>query len=475
MMLFRKSVIGGAELWRTDSQGGVAQRLLEKVWGYTWSPDGKWIAYTQSLPQGGASLWVTKADGSGKQKVIERLKTGRVHWSGEGRLIYMAPDGSIMGVGQDGTQVRQLVPPLIPSANRFALSPDGDRLALASEAEVWLVDLEKPEELISITPYSGAFEGSIAWSPDGSKVAYSSRSSIYIVDKDGEHIANVKTAWQPWDLAWSPDGKVLAFIGRTEERGLSFEIYLTDAEGKRVKQLTNDREGNLQGGHKNSLTWFPDGGKLIYGTSRLPGQKVQVIELTTNMSQSKGYDKTHVDDAEGKMLSPFSLGAQNSRTPVLSDCPYQEGNDGTIWVWAEYHDPQGLGRTLQIPFEIGVYEEEPEWSNYLGGVLEGEIGGSPPETLLEDWQPEMARGFSVAARTVATYWCPHSIVTDVNGITHYGLNDWQYQTYRPGWSAARAEDYRGFTTPASTSKSTKAQSSPPTAAGTCWSTTSRPR
>ncbi|MCR4408362.1 MAG: hypothetical protein NUW24_15830 [Anaerolineae bacterium] len=445
-MLFRKRVIGGDELWKTDSQGKAAQRLLEKVWEYAWSPDGEWIAYTQSISEGGASLWVMRADGSEKQQVGEQLKTGQVQWSGEGRLVYMAANRSIMDVGRDGARVRQLVPPLIPSANRFAISPQGDRLALATEPEVWLINLEKPEEPISIAPYYGAFEGSIAWSPDGSKVAYSSRSSIYIVDKDGEHIANVKTAWQPWDLAWSPDGKVLAFIGRTEERGLSFEIYLLDAENKRVKQLTDDREGNVAGGMKYSLTWSPDGSRLIYGTSQLPGQKVQVIELTTNTSQGKGYDKAHVDDAEGKILPPFSLGAQNSRTPVLSDCPYQEGNDGTIWVYRQRYCPPEIPPeecTQQIPFEIGIYEEDPTWSNYLGGVLEYEIGGTT-ETPLEDWQPEMARGFSVAARTVATFWCPRSVVTDVNRITHYGLNDWQYQAYRPGWSAARAEDYRGF-------------------------------
>jgi len=265
MMLFRKRVIGGSELWRTDAQGRVAQQLLERVGGYTWSPDGKWIAYTQAIPQKGASLWIMRPDGSGKQKVVEELKTGEVYWGSEDRLIYIALDGSIMSVTRDGAQVKQLVAPLIPSViplvARSALSPEGNRLALGGP-DVWLVNLEKPEELKKITPYYGAFSGirgGLVWSPDGSKVAYASDHEIYIVDKEGSNATKVKTAWEPSDLAWSPDGKVLAFIGRTEERGLSFEIYLTDAEGKRVKQLTNDREGNLQGGHKNSLTWFPDG------------------------------------------------------------------------------------------------------------------------------------------------------------------------------------------------------------------------
>jgi Tol biopolymer transport system component len=85
-MLFRKRVIGRTELWLTDSQGRAAQRLLEEVWNYAWSPDGKWIVYTQSLPkpQKGASLWVMKVDGTEKRKVAEPTKTGQVEWTKDG-------------------------------------------------------------------------------------------------------------------------------------------------------------------------------------------------------------------------------------------------------------------------------------------------------------------------------------------------------------------------------------------------------
>lgn len=278
MMLFRKRVVGGSELWLTASQQGTAQRLLEKVWGYVWSPDGKWIAYTQSFSQGGASLWVMSADGSEKRKMIERIKTGQVQWLDENQLVYIASNGSIMSVGRDSHQVTRLVPPLISSVNQFALSPDGERVVLSDEAEVWLIDLRKPEELINITPYDGAFWGSVAWSPDGNWVAYSSQSEIYLVDKDGTSIIAIPSGWYPHALAWSPDGRILASIGRVEQRGFSYEIYLTAIDSKTTKRLTHDNE-NTAMGEKYTLTWVPDAHRLIYGTSRLPTQKIEVIEL----------------------------------------------------------------------------------------------------------------------------------------------------------------------------------------------------
>lgn len=330
-MLFTKPVIGGRELWLTDSRGKNPQRLLEKVWDYAWSPDGKWIAYTQSLPepQKGASLWVMKFDGTGKRKLAEPLKIGKVEWVRDGYLVYLAADGSIKRVSQDGAKSDLLLPSLINGINLFAISPKGDRVVLAIGGESWIANLEKPGELKKIVPYTGAFGGWFAWSPDGSKLASPSMHSVFLVDKDGNLISEVQTAWEPWILTWSPDGKILAFIARTEEKGLSFEIYLLDPETQMVKQLTDDREGDkAPGGLKNSLSWSPDGKRLLYGTSRLPGQKVQVIEITygPNVTRPEG----RFPGKGGTNVIPFVPTSSEIYTPALSDCPYQEGNDGTI-------------------------------------------------------------------------------------------------------------------------------------------------
>lgn len=130
-MLFRKPVVGGDELWITDSRGKNARRLLERVWDYARSSDGEWIAYTQPLPkpQKGASLWVMKVDGTIKKKLAEPLKTGQMAWTKDNRLVYLAADGSIMSVTWDGKQIRLLA--LSFKALRFSISPDGRYLAIA--------------------------------------------------------------------------------------------------------------------------------------------------------------------------------------------------------------------------------------------------------------------------------------------------------------------------------------------------------
>lgn len=132
-------------------------------------------------------------------------------------------------------------------------------------------------------------------------------------------------------------------------------------------------------------------------------------------------------------------------TPVVQaqnpypDCP---PNTTIIWVDREQHaDPVVGPHVVQINFEQGQSWDpyESRWlTNYLAGVLEGEIGGSL-ETPLSAWQAMAAQAMAVAARTVAYDWCGAVII---NG--HRGVNDYSRQHYWPGHAAARAGEYRSF-------------------------------
>lgn len=132
-------------------------------------------------------------------------------------------------------------------------------------------------------------------------------------------------------------------------------------------------------------------------------------------------------------------------TPVVQaqnpypDCP---PNTTIIWVDREQHaDPVVGPHVVQINFEQGQSWDpyESRWlTNYLAGVLEGEIGGSL-ETPLSAWQAMAAQAMAVAARTVAYDWCGAVII---NG--HRGVHDYSRQHYWPGHAAARAGEYRSF-------------------------------
>ncbi len=427
-------------LWRTDAQGKSSTLLAEQVALAAWSPDSTRIAYMRRAETGQVSLWIMQADGTEHKLLTEDISHNNpcLDWLEDDIVVYFGKDDVVVGKSLKGAVVKQLTPPdlmIDPFVGTFALSPQGDRAIFGMGPELWLVpfDTQRP---ITITSYLGAFSGineGIAWSPKGSRIAYSSRSSIYFVDDEGQNISEIKTVWEPSDLVWSPDSKLLAFIGRAEERGFSYEIYLVDTEHMAIKQLTHDREENIQG-YKNSLTWSPDGLMLIYGTARLPGQKVQVIELTTTSSQGRGSQSNNLEEPLSLPFVPIPF---SRLTQVLSDCPYQAENDGTIWILREEYGNE----MVNIPFDMGIAADI-TLSNYLGGVLEYEIGGTR-ETPLRSWQSEAAKATAVAARTVALYWCPRTTVSYGNN-THYGLTDHSYQHYNPDWSADRAAEYRAF-------------------------------
>jgi Tol biopolymer transport system component len=85
---------GSADVWLYPSKGGVGSRMTfgPGFKGFsTWSPDGKYIAYS-CYPGGGASICRKPADGSGGEEVLLKLgpeaaSASVVDWSPDGRYL----------------------------------------------------------------------------------------------------------------------------------------------------------------------------------------------------------------------------------------------------------------------------------------------------------------------------------------------------------------------------------------------------
>ena len=200
-----------------------------------------------------------------------------------------------------------------------ALSPDGRYVAFLSSKSLFSIDLYVADaqtgEIIKRLQSSNRdahfdairfINSAGTWSPDGRRFAF-----ITFAKGDNElTIWNVQTGRierriavegigalaQP---AWSPSGETIALSGM--EGGIS-DLFLIDVASGRVRQLTNDRYGDLQ------PTWSPDGNTLAFVTDRGPGG-TDFSTLTFGKPRLALFD---LETGTIEPLRPFERGLQHN-------------------------------------------------------------------------------------------------------------------------------------------------------------------
>ena len=193
------------------------------------------------------------------------------------------------------------------------------------------------------------------WSPDGSRLAFLrfrggcsgdcyDSLDIYVVNADGggetriREGASISDGW--WGRPdWSPDGAQLVFRQAAATPYLG-EIYVMNADGSGVVQLTGNGENN------SGPTWSPDGSRIAYGRYDPSGSRVDQIHVMN--ADGSGNVQITNEDSGGPVWSPNGgriafrtngPGGGENRTflvnPDGSDLvslPYTEGEYGLAGV-----------------------------------------------------------------------------------------------------------------------------------------------
>jgi dipeptidyl aminopeptidase/acylaminoacyl peptidase len=93
---------------------------------------------------------------------------------------------------------------------------------------------------------------------------------IWTLAADGSQLVQLTDGTHPDFLpAWSPDGTRIAF---TRELRGSAEIFVMNADGSGVTQLTHDRAVN-----DDHPAWSPDGAQIVYASGTESGQDLYVM------------------------------------------------------------------------------------------------------------------------------------------------------------------------------------------------------
>ncbi len=250
---------------------------IEPIYSYDWSPDGQKIVLDD-----GHDVYSVSTDGSGVEQLTQ--STAQVHysapvWSPDGRQIALLEwtDGGarLAVIDSDGSFFRRLMKQPEIVRGTLAWSPDGRYIALNSVATLvddsLVVDVvacsQRPDQCLdsSIT-LNGSFSD---WSPDGHRALLSGGkfSSSLSIDEVAVQLAdpqchqqlyvpctagislNFNTHWPanavntvyPFDSDghWSADGKQIVFVSNRSGGG---EIYVIDADGSHLRQLTHEAD-----------------------------------------------------------------------------------------------------------------------------------------------------------------------------------------------------------------------------------------
>lgn len=184
--------------------------------------------------------------------------------------------------------------------------------------------------------------------------------NIYVMEDDGSNVQRLTFTESPQadgGPTWSPDGTRIVF-----ERDLSknprvqkYDIFLMDADGSNVQQLTDDRALDSTG------TWSPDGHRIAFTSTRNKGFDIYVMDILTREVEQLTRNPEDRDWAKEPSWSP------NGKYIA-----YEQATNGgflnagaTIYVM----NADGTGAKALVPPDKELSRMSPRWSPDSKSIL----------------------------------------------------------------------------------------------------------
>jgi Tol biopolymer transport system component/C-terminal processing protease CtpA/Prc len=245
-----------------------------------WSPDGRQLLF-MSDKSGAENIWSADA-ATGAAKPITTFKSGRCLWpsiSYDGKTVVFERGFSLWKLDLASGKAAELsialrgVPSTpgithtpIASWSNLALSPDGKKIAVAAQGEIFAASAKDGGEPQRLTHTESA-ETAPFWSPDSNKLVYLSErdggSSLYEYDFTSSS-ERALTHGIDIDQAplYSPDGKSIAYLRNRKQ------LHVITVDGLKDKVIAT---GEINAYGSGSIAFSPDSKWIVYVSDGVDG------------------------------------------------------------------------------------------------------------------------------------------------------------------------------------------------------------
>jgi TolB protein len=255
--------------------------------GLAWSPDGTKLAFVfgefSAGLSGDMSIYVMDA-ATEEVRLLARCPAGpgdptgtcdngnRLSWSPDGQRIAISSGEDLFVIDAASGDMVQITGCASCSYQGLALeptwSPDGDRIAFTGN-DLMLsiaVDGSAPRTLVRSADAGISINGTRPrWSPDGTKLAFAADEGVFVVDADGsglrllvDHNPDIASP----DPSWSPDGRQIVYLATSGSRDArQAEIRVVDVIGGNDRVLF--RSGCCIGDWRSPV-FSPDGRMIAF-------------------------------------------------------------------------------------------------------------------------------------------------------------------------------------------------------------------